>query len=240
VALGESKLIGVLGAGTKLAEEALEGYSYLPAVAKGVHQAAEAAHWVKLRQELVQEAFNLFGGFGGSYPMISAVVRGHFQTTYVQKDGQDFTPYGEKIPLKSILGLSVSAPQFPNISVKVTRAVAENDDSQEPAYSGPPPWSGSGGTLVIDTVNPFANEHPADLVSDVDSKEYLRGKEAVKEVHEAAEANPDVEKGLELNGNLLTDFAKEQADAKLPTCDPTTDHPNLPSAICWGITDKRP
>jgi hypothetical protein len=102
------------------------------------------------------------------------------------------------------------------------------------------PWSGSGGSLVIDTVNPFANEHSAYLVSDVDGKEYLRGKEAVKQIKEATEANRDVEKGLELNGNLASDFAAEQVDAPLPECDPSNDHPSNPTTICWGLTDKRP
>ena len=238
--LGETKLVGILGKGTELAADALKDYHYLAGTVEGVHTAAEAAHWLKLRQELVQELFNLFGAFGGGYPMISAVVRGHFQTTYVQKDGQDFAPSGEKVPYKSILGLSVSAPEFPDISVKVTRAAAENNDPQEPAYSGVLPWSGSGGTLVIDTVNPFANEHPAYMVSDVDGKNYLRGTEAVKDILDATEANPDVEKGLEVTGNLVSDFSAEQADAPLPQCDTSNDHPTRTTTICWGLTDKRP
>jgi Invasin, domain 3 len=240
VTLGEIKLVGILGKGAALAESALEDYKFASNVATGIHTSAEVAHWSKFAQESVQEIFNLFGAFGGGYPMISAVVRGHFQTTYLQYGGQDVVLNGKKIPAKSILGLSVSAPEFPDISLQVDREAADNDDTNEPAYSGLLPWSGSGGSLVVDTVNPFAAEHPASLISDVDNKEYLRGLTAVKEINEAAEANPAVEKGLEVTGNLVSDFAAEQNSAPAPNCNVSDDHPLSANTICWGFTDQRP
>jgi Invasin, domain 3 len=238
--LGEIKLVGILGKGAALAESALEDYKFASNVVTGIHTSAEVAHWSKFAQESVQEIFNLFGGFGGGYPMISAVVRGHFQTSYLQYGGQDVVLNGKKIPAKSILGLSVSAPEFPDISLEVTRDAADNDDSNEPTYSGLLPWSGSGGSLVVDTVNPFAAEHPASLISDVDNKEYLRGLAAVKEIKEAGEANPAVEKGLELTGNLVSDFTAEQNSAPAPSCNVGDDHPLTVGTICWGFTDQRP
>jgi hypothetical protein len=242
---GEAKLVGAIGK-SAAALEAAE-WNFSASVFSAIHEGSEVAHYAKFAQETTQELFNLFGAFGKGYPMISTVIRGHFQTNYATQNNQYVLYNGNKVAYQSILGLSVSAPKFPDILLTVSRSAAATTDGTSQPFDGQLPWSGN--PSGVDTVNPFAAQHPNNLISDVDDEHYDRGKEAVKEIAEQAEANPAVEKGLEINGNLVTDFKAEQSSVPLPSCttnatvtkaNPTSGEPLSASTICWTMTDTRP
>jgi hypothetical protein len=199
------------------------------------HTAGEGAHTGHSVYEIL-EGLEQFEGYldriGGAYPIMSAVIRGHFSTEY--GEGPD-----AGVPQKTLLAVSVHTTKFPNIWLTVSRKTqaAATGSSVHP-FNGVLPWSGqTGGQVAVD--NPFG-ANPAGLVngSENNGHDYLSGEEAVDELVNETGQNPAVESSIRYHANLVSGYPAEESEAPTPYCNSDgKDLTGSEAIICWLITD---
>lgn len=195
----------------------------------------------------IAEAIGIVGGMLGfgeeptdGYPLMSAVVRGHFETTP--------TKYGKVkgvaalVPSRTTLAVSAASTKFPNISMTITRAAADNPNPGIDTYNGVLPWltTNASNLYVTNSGSKGFGANPAHLINE-STEEYLYGKATLSELLEGFKHMLPVQETLREDKELVSTegFPKEQKLAPAPDCSTAAGNPQPRSdqTICWQFTD---
>jgi hypothetical protein len=171
------------------------------------------------------------------YPVMNAVIRGSFSGTPCA--------VGSAVECKSTLALAVSSTQFPDISVKVVRAVDATygrSGIHGPLYTGALPWKTgySSRGSEVSTFNPFFGSDPGYLVSNIgNGAKYATGAPAVANVQAGTAQNPQLVQSVRQTLSPAKQFVAAQEAVNDPECDKYGE-PESHSTICWVLKDGRP
>jgi hypothetical protein len=225
------------------------------AVVKAIAGAVNVAHAFFYKHDAV-EAYDIFKGLmgwddeGGGYPLMSAVVRGHFHTSttdYGKVEGAHDVYATDRVPTWTTLAVSAATTKFPNIAMTITRVAATNPNQNIETYSGILPWRSTTG--VPNTKNLFVNNshltafglNPPYLLNNSSPDTYRYGAAALKRLLAAFRAMKPVQETMREYKQLVSEetFGTVQALAPPPTCSDTEGNPQPSSAhtICWQFTD---
>ena len=212
--------------------EKFAGVKLSAGLMKGMKVSAGLAHWLH-KAKTVQEIVGFlsgYSGYSGSYPVMSAVVRGAFTTQFV----------GNKYPWKTTLATSVTSTRFPNIELKITRDAEPATYQSNKVYQGVLPWKTAYRAEPVSTVNPFSAKNHAFLVSDStkNNHSYASGEQALQNIIDDTNQMPAMDHNIGQYANLASKFNDEQAEAPLPSCT-NEGYPNSRSTICWLFSDGK-
>jgi FG-GAP repeat len=184
------------------------------------------------------ELTSFIDSFGGTYPVMSAVVRGSFNTV----------PLDAGFSGDTTLSVSTKTTKFPNISMVISRAVYPTTVNGEKVFSGRLPWANR--RYNTPSVPAVSNSFPHaqfPLINDTagNGQYYASGTDALTAIWAETRQLPDVETAIE-DGNLGVKFDQERAeDHAPPSCAETAPGIGLspgaapPGAICWIFGDGR-
>jgi hypothetical protein len=191
----------------------------------------------------------LMGGWSGiysvlnkGYPVMGAVIRGNFHSEW-QPNETGTTKY-----LKSTtLGVSVKSTAFPDITLRIAREAKPSRSGTDvgrckDVYEGVLPWANTPPETEAwscpVTNNAFA-ANPPYLIAQT-TKQYPRGKQAVKEILAATDQLNALGTDVRTTASLSADLMAEQALVNAPSCDPSSGQASTPSTFCWVFADGRP
>ena len=185
-----------------------------------------------------QEAAEAWAGMSGEYPIMATVIRGRFKSTVVNDT-----------VARTRLAVSVMSTKFPDISVSIHRD-ANPASFFGKVYTGKDlPWItdefGDTKTGKPATYNPFQSvfHFPATLIADAakTGHNYQSGEQAVKNIIADTHQTLAVERDLEDNAEITSDFEGELALAPNPECDQAGSPPKSNNrTLCWVFHDGRP
>ena len=193
----------------------------------------ELAHYLMTAAEIA----GFYVGTIKGYPVMSAVIRGSFSGTPCA--------VGSTVECKSTLALAVSPTQFPDISVKVVRAVDTSygrSGIHGPLYTGALPWKTaySSRGSEVSTFNPAFGSNPSYLVSNIgNGAKYASGAQAVANVQAGTAQNPQLVQSVRQTLSPAKQFVAAQEALNDPECDKYGE-PESHSTICWVLKDGRP
>jgi hypothetical protein len=258
-ALGSAKVAAVAKA-PALIEGALSGTKFVLTAAqlKKLEVAGEIAHALAHGKHNIDSASELLESIVGylgeeesgepDYPIMSALIRGRFQTAYLQNGGKNLVTATGNVPIGSVLALHVFTTKFPTISLSVTRnALSPSPTATDtrPVYNGPIPWATGVGSPAVS--NPFFNHFEApNILADATKTghTYAIGEGDVKNVIADTSQLPRVSEGLRNDAELVTGITDDLTEDDAPTC--STDNPtestssDTVATICWLFKDNRP
>jgi hypothetical protein len=228
-----------------------------PAIAlRSMGKAIDVAHEVHQAKD-VFEAIGIIGGAlgfgeesGPGYPLMSAVVRGHFETTptdYGKVEGAHDVYGTGLLPTRTTLAVSAATTDFPNIGLTIARTAKQNPNSSVETYSGLLPWRTTvglrnAGSLYVnnDGTKGFGGE-PSYLINNSADESYAYGYDALDRLLNEFEHMLPVQTTLREDHTLVTTerFPKENDLAPAPSCTTTAKVPQPLSlrTICWQFTD---
>ncbi|MGO9977429.1 MAG: carboxypeptidase-like regulatory domain-containing protein [Solirubrobacteraceae bacterium] len=217
--------------------------TYLPQVLAGVEEAAHLLHKGHNLNSFREAVGTLAGlALNSEYPVMGAIVRGHFEVSGYQQTGvvNPATGQPEEIPLDSMLGLSIATTKFPTISVQVSRSALANDDPNNKVTSGPQPlpWA-SMSSRQLDISNTLSGNPPY-LVTNAAASHYSDGLHGVHQIHANTSQLPALEAAVHDHAEEASDFVAEVTEAKLPSCGAFTALPAVGTTICFKFNDGRP
>lgn len=199
----------------------------------------------------VYEVWEIVGGVLGygeddAYPLMSTVVRGHFETS-VNQYGTTNTGHAN-VPTRTTLAVSAQSTQFPNISMTISRAPAPNPNPGIETYSGVLPWHTTSGLrnaanlYVTNSGSEGFGANPTGLINHSEEA-YAAGKSAVKDLIEAMSNMKVILETLQETKQLVdpSTFGRVNRLAPDPACTLTPKNPQ-PTAgtthtICWQFAD---
>jgi hypothetical protein len=241
VLLHVAEALSVTGASAFWSGEALAtAAESIEAGITGVHLLAAAKD--------VPEAIGILGGLLGygdeneGYPVISAVVRGRFET-------KPYTWGNVQIPSYTTLAVSAATTKFPNIGLTISRSPSPIHYPGIETYSGVLPWTTkdglkNAGNLYFNNQSPpegLASAHPF-LLYDSTAYSYPEGEDALTRLLKQFSNMKLITKTLrEEPYELVTPeaFPAENKLAPPPDCTETLKDPQPISkhTICWQFVD---
>ena len=194
------------------------------------HILAHGKHNVDTASELLESIAGYLGEEETGepeYPVMAALIRGRFQTEYLQRGGKNFVGSdGNFVPVGSVLALRAVTTKFPTISLTMTRsalaAIPTAVDSR-PVYNGPLPWASGLGSPAV--YNPFSNHFGSTGVLADATKtghSYTIGLTDVKNVIADTSQLPRVSEGLRDDVELLTGLTHDEQGDRTRSAAPIT------------------
>ena len=173
------------------------------------------------------------------YPLMGAVIRGNFLSTYTSDDPKDANRHIKT----STLALSVKSTSFPDITLQLTRAAkSPNNFNDCPVQNGPLPWANTSSvftdTACLVTSNPFTG-NPADMIVK-NTKSYTSGKGAVESIVADTSQLSAIGTEIKDQASLQEGFGNDQGLVAAPSCTNTGVATNRNNTICWVFRDGRP
>jgi hypothetical protein len=198
-----------------------------------VAYALEIADYAHIGHTLA-DVGSYINGYGGAYPIMSAVVRGKFTT--------DPLPAGFTRDTK--LAISAKTTKFPTIGFYITRDVDPVTFNNQEPKSGLLLWGNT--PFPTYSQSAVANSYPIEqsyMLNDASKGYYASGSTALRNINKDTEQLPKVDASLE-DGDLTAKYEQEKDSATAPPACPYTAGPLLPSeapkgSICWIFEDGR-
>lgn len=228
-----TKFVKAVGAAPAVATKFFEGAKYLPQVIAGLEAAETLSHRGHSINSL-REFLGFVSGLAaeGEYPVMGAVIRGRFLVSGYAGEGN------LKVPLDSMLGVSVKTTNFPTISVKVSRAAEANLDPNNKVTTGLLPW-GSMASSQLDIFNKLTS-NPSYLLTNAATTHYADGVHGIHELHADTSQTPVLTAAVERKAEEETEFDAEASEAALPDCGAFTGIPAFGTTVCYTFSDGKP
>ena len=207
--------------------EAMESLGDLAEMAEHGHTAYELASWLN--------------GFGGTYPIMAAVVRGQIQTVGGQTVSENGTN-GGIVGGRTLLEVSVASTEFPSVLLQVQRRTYSTGPSLLPWADNPIGSNDSPATANSFSKNP---SYQVNSFSYLNSSYVSGDPAALKAVWaDTKEKMPELYKEVKAFHNLSARFLDVQAEVGAPSCSGTGRADALkatsPGTICWRFQDGKP
>jgi hypothetical protein len=209
-----------------------------------IHAEAEILHKVKTGGEIL----GILGGYFNyglkkdAYPLMSAVLRGNFDTQLAKVTADD---KANRIPVETTLALSSETADFPKYRLTVTRDAPVNPDHE--TYNGVLPWTQeaaqsqpNSGNLSI--ANPDLGSFSPYSLNQTDPTAYDSGKKAVEDLLELMKHSQVIRQSFARYGGIEGPlFGQIQDLAPSPACSTMLGSPmaSTPQTICWQFDDGR-